>query len=320
MTAFKLAPVIHRKVDTLWAKIQRLHLRGEHTDTVVPRLPPELTDIIIDHLRQDKAALAACSLVCTGFLNRSFHHLFRTISMRDTKRFRRFVAFLPSATLRQYVEVVVLGNGGSTDVSAAIRLRIDVELLGDLFSATPALKSLELNRLTWVPRASGERPDSLAPKNIKYLVLQDVLSSESGGFLVLSELVPLFRLFGAISKLTIHGSVHGDVPPGSGALRPGARMRALQVRDLTLQAAAANAPFLQLLRVTGSTKTLKVVHVDAVDKTTLVVLGKLLRDAKAVISALQIDVTSLGPPHKREYTRKNIIFLSPILGTHVGLS
>ncbi|KAF7795531.1 hypothetical protein EIP86_006693 [Pleurotus ostreatoroseus] len=302
MTGFKLSPAIHRKVDTLWAKVQRLHIRGEHTDAVVPRLPPELTDGIIDHLRRDKAALICCSLVCTSFLNRSYHHLFRVMNMRDTKRFRRFIALLPSATLRQYVEVVVLGNSGSTDVAAFMRLRLDVESLGALLDATPALQYLELNCLTWAPTAApdGERSGSPTTKNIKHVFYKDVLSSESGVPLALGELISLFRLFGAVTKLTMHSSISVDASPGF-ALRPGSRMQALQVRDLTLQADVINAPFLQFLRTTGTTKTLKVIHVDAVDKATVSALGSLLRDAKAVISVLQVDVMSLGPPHKREY-------------------
>ncbi|KAJ3552517.1 hypothetical protein NM688_g4110 [Phlebia brevispora] len=304
MTNFKLTPAIHRNLDTLWTKIQRLHLRSDHSSPTDagPKLPPELTDNIIDHLRHDKDALTSCSLVCTSFLNRSFYRLYRTVSMRDTKRFRRFIAFLPTSTMRRYIEVVLLGNGGSIDAAAANRLRLDLASLSSLLDALPALKVLELNCLSWIPRVDDI--GTITPKSVKALVLDDVRSSESGVHLVLSELIPLLRLFATIGKLNL-GNFHGHLPVSS-SLRPGVRTRTLQVHNLDLQADSANAPILQFLRTTGSTKTLKVVHIDAVDKATLIALGGLLRDAKAAISILQVDVTNLGPPHSKEYTRKEL--------------
>ncbi|KAJ7642135.1 hypothetical protein FB45DRAFT_1126439 [Roridomyces roridus] len=47
-------------------------------------LPRELCDLIIDHLHADRAALAACSLVCRAWVPASRFHLFDHISLSET--------------------------------------------------------------------------------------------------------------------------------------------------------------------------------------------------------------------------------------------
>lgn len=46
------------------------------TNASPPDLPTEIHDIIIDHLHDDRHALAACALVCKAWLDTSRHHLF----------------------------------------------------------------------------------------------------------------------------------------------------------------------------------------------------------------------------------------------------
>ncbi|KAI0341958.1 hypothetical protein BDW22DRAFT_222007 [Trametopsis cervina] len=47
----------------------------------VPRIPPELTDRIIDYLRHDVCALSNCSLTCKSWLPRSRHHRFKKVAV-----------------------------------------------------------------------------------------------------------------------------------------------------------------------------------------------------------------------------------------------
>lgn len=49
------------------------------------RLPPELVDIIIDHLHNDKRSLAACSLVCKEWRSSARYHLFANITLKPTE-------------------------------------------------------------------------------------------------------------------------------------------------------------------------------------------------------------------------------------------
>ncbi|XP_006457220.1 hypothetical protein AGABI2DRAFT_123088 [Agaricus bisporus var. bisporus H97] len=53
-----------------------------------PCLPQELVDTVIDHLHADRAALAACALVCQSWLHTSRQHLFATISLSTLSQSR----------------------------------------------------------------------------------------------------------------------------------------------------------------------------------------------------------------------------------------
>ena len=45
----------------------------------VPHLPPELCDMVIDFLHDNKVALASCSLVCRSWSRAARYHLFDSI-------------------------------------------------------------------------------------------------------------------------------------------------------------------------------------------------------------------------------------------------
>src|ERR1700761_3490794 len=49
-------------------------------------LPPEVIDLIIDHLHNDPLTLEACSLVSRNWLSSSRHHLFGSVYIRVTHR------------------------------------------------------------------------------------------------------------------------------------------------------------------------------------------------------------------------------------------
>ena len=60
-----------------------------------PKLPAELSDAIIDHLHNDKASLAACALVCKGWVPASRHHLFRSVVI-DPLHVAAFISLVQS--------------------------------------------------------------------------------------------------------------------------------------------------------------------------------------------------------------------------------
>ncbi|KAI8980101.1 hypothetical protein BD414DRAFT_516553 [Trametes punicea] len=69
----------------------------------VPRLPAELDDLILDHLRDDRRTLRACALTCSGWLPRAHYHLFRSIYLdwSNCYSFSRLLASNPA--LASYV-------------------------------------------------------------------------------------------------------------------------------------------------------------------------------------------------------------------------
>lgn len=79
--------------------------------------PPELHDLILDYLWDDRESLNACSLVCHAWLPTTRLHLFRTVAFRSAEHFRRLERALaapaPSpriAPFTQYVQCVTLSK------------------------------------------------------------------------------------------------------------------------------------------------------------------------------------------------------------------
>lgn len=67
--------------------------------TVTARLPPELCDMVIDFLHEDKITLANCTTVCRSWLRPARYHLFATIYVnceKDLDAFSKFLAYLKS--------------------------------------------------------------------------------------------------------------------------------------------------------------------------------------------------------------------------------
>lgn len=59
--------------------------------TSLPHLPPEVVDVILDHLASHPRTLRRCSVVARAWLPRSRHHLFRRLSI-STSQLYRFLA------------------------------------------------------------------------------------------------------------------------------------------------------------------------------------------------------------------------------------
>ncbi|KAI0923557.1 hypothetical protein AcV5_009063 [Taiwanofungus camphoratus] len=73
------------------------------------RLPPELCDIILDHLWDDHCALGACSLTHRAWLQTTRLHLFNTVSLLDSAAYARLERILEqSPDVARYVRVLYL--------------------------------------------------------------------------------------------------------------------------------------------------------------------------------------------------------------------
>lgn len=103
-------------------------------------LPPELTDIIIDYLHDDKKALSKCGRVCRAWVCRSRIHLWRAIAVdsthETTRRLAPFLDFIrdspATVSLIQHLEL------SSLDSILADAIILQLPLL-------PSLKTLVLS-------------------------------------------------------------------------------------------------------------------------------------------------------------------------------
>lgn len=72
-------------------------------------LPPILVDQVIDHLKDDPKALAACSLVSRAWVRRSYHHRFEKLAVSSASS-RRIVAFGHNNTLSYIRMMLIIGD------------------------------------------------------------------------------------------------------------------------------------------------------------------------------------------------------------------
>lgn len=128
-------------------------------------IPPEIFDIIIDFLYDDKRTLSACSLVCSQWLPSTKYHLFSSLRISDdgddtdynhrTQWLRPFAAFLqnPATTIRPFVKVLQLSpRHGRTGCP---RRDCEVNELLHLVNLIPNLRSLRLQCLALVDSLDG---------------------------------------------------------------------------------------------------------------------------------------------------------------------
>ncbi|KAJ6477628.1 hypothetical protein C8R45DRAFT_363595 [Mycena sanguinolenta] len=72
---------------------------------MTPRVPPELTDRIIDYLWDSQIDLRTCSLVCSHWLPTSRRHIFESLTVRRDARFLALVQ-CPSNVVANYTRAV----------------------------------------------------------------------------------------------------------------------------------------------------------------------------------------------------------------------
>jgi len=80
---------------------------------MLPQLPVELTDIVIDFLWGDKLSLASCSLVCHDWLATARFHLFHTVILHSDEH---------SPTLPSFITFLKASSSGSTSTGGHIRV------------------------------------------------------------------------------------------------------------------------------------------------------------------------------------------------------
>jgi hypothetical protein len=87
---------------------------------LLPILPPELHDVVIDHLHSHKSSLAACSLVCKAWVPSSRLHLFEYVFVRPHE-INSFLALLTSPLCTMATSVRQISLSKTDNVLLAVR-------------------------------------------------------------------------------------------------------------------------------------------------------------------------------------------------------
>ncbi|KAK0468833.1 hypothetical protein IW261DRAFT_1011718 [Armillaria novae-zelandiae] len=92
------------------------------------RLPPEITDSVIDELRYERHTLKSCTLVSRNFLLRSRLHFFRHVTLTTPKLCKRFLQLiLSNPTIAFLVEFLEIDTDPRYKRQAAVHLHAMID-------------------------------------------------------------------------------------------------------------------------------------------------------------------------------------------------
>ncbi|KAI0342987.1 hypothetical protein BDW22DRAFT_1344830 [Trametopsis cervina] len=268
---------------------------------LAPLLPPELTDMVIDYLADDKAALATTSLVARTWLVRSRVHLFRRVSV--TADFVAFAAFLrESPCLHPYIRHLVLqgrdafnianfpcpssSSCSSSRVPSLAPLGIvtlEPIVLGAILIQLPCLQSLQMHEVSFRGRAWPYRSPEL---KISDVVMMNVGSIED----TTNDFLHVLGLFSDVEYLYIQSVAqkldlddrrlcvgHLDIPKSL-------RLHALKLEDVPA------ALYLQVIRHTDSLRSLKAMDVECAGLEDAMLLSELLGELESDVECLCLNL------------------------------
>lgn len=126
---------------------------------MIPALPAELVDIVIDHLFDDKPSLRACALVSSTWLPTSRYHLFRSITVfiKQGMLFADFLNFLRATHLGLLVRDLTLSGVKATRYRQD---RLSHPLLLHILDRLPFLRSFRLRQVSFY-----QNPESWSPED-----------------------------------------------------------------------------------------------------------------------------------------------------------
>ncbi|KAI0337710.1 hypothetical protein BDW22DRAFT_1488162 [Trametopsis cervina] len=255
---------------------------------LAPRFPPELTDMVLDCLLDDKAALSTTSLVCRSWLSRSRLHLFRHLSVAND--FISFAAFLQNTPyLRTYVKYLVLhghlDDHSTTSPSCApTTVFLEPIVLSDILSHLPSLHTLQLHAVAFHGRSS---PCPSPSFKLNELIMMNVGSLQD----TTSDMLNILSLFTDVHHLHIGSTTQtldaDDIPSQTVDLPipHSLRVSSLKLEDVPLDL------YLQLIRQTESVKTLQELEVDCMGLEDAEALSALLHETNSNIGRLAINLS-----------------------------
>lgn len=119
----------------------------------VPDLPTELTDAIIDYLRDDKPTLSHCCLVCSSWLHSGRYNLFYSVRVRGehpTRGFAAFLAFIEATPhISGYIQELTFRVTGALSSRTPETRRIGPYILATALQQLPSLRTLGFDNVSW---------------------------------------------------------------------------------------------------------------------------------------------------------------------------
>ncbi|KAJ6456115.1 hypothetical protein C8R45DRAFT_1034950 [Mycena sanguinolenta] len=235
--------------------------------------PPELYDLVIDHMHDQKLALGTCGLVNKAWLISSRYHLFGSVTLRDAS-WKEFVQLLasPLATFAPSITAMKL--------SLSIEYEDPASSFNELISRLPTLPTLKRLRLenvylTGVTHVTAdlhlqrfpnmkeldlylvvfETPRDMATVVSRFLQIRNVsiypIFLQGGGALRISDYPEVPRSLECL-RLRASVSPSGSFPEVAFWFHAGASLPSLRVLELGILDAQSLPSVGDLLRTLGS--------------------------------------------------------------------
>lgn len=182
--------------------VQLLRSPPQSSSHAVTAIPQELLDSVIDHLKDDKASLRACSLSQRAWLNRSWKHLHYHVSIDMLRRVRdpsRY-SYGHSPEYVDSLELLHLGHSVAAPSAVPLATRLShVRNLTISFGAWDKLDAAQKREFL----ALYPNVEMLKIKGVSYTNCNDFLDFLSA-FPHLSHLTLMFVYFSASSDAPCH--------------------------------------------------------------------------------------------------------------------
>lgn len=270
-----------------------------------PVLIAELTDLFIDHLWDDKHALASCSLVAKSWVNRSRFHLFNSVTVKTAEGLQGFRDIVSSVPACRHIQSLSLENP-KVDFQKS-HYRLSPSYISLLVRSLPALCSFTVQCLWWdsteeaesspIPEASP----SVVSGSCRMINLMNFISTHSetyGKPLSVAEVSSFLQFFPNIISLTHYSNGYIDKHELSPShLVPHRSMTAknLRLQRLRLVSTYLETPMLQFIIQTESMQTLQILELCLSSFEAAIVAQELLCKTAATLKLLVFGFASPRP-------------------------
>ncbi|KAJ7503632.1 hypothetical protein B0H11DRAFT_1853160 [Mycena galericulata] len=261
---------------------QYSRLRNFCSISTVPRLPPEIQEIIVDLLFDDKDALRTCSLVDQAWLHLSRRHLFASVHLlKDRCESFRDLCHSPHGTVAPYISALSISSPKDADYmneSASFFLDLVPHL-----PCLPTLTSLEICSLSW-KNASQQCLSSMAScfSNLTELCIHLVEFNDS------QQVSVLLSCFQMLEKISI-GATFATEDQASSSIPP-PNLRHLRVLNLRmgLHGTGAFRDIISWFIPTNGLPAIQAFSIASLDVNLLLVVGSLLQELGSTLKDLDI--------------------------------
>lgn len=272
--------------------IESIYRMTIDTKNRLPRLPAELTDMVIDNLWDHKQSLAATSLVARAWLPRSRVHKFSQVRVKND--FSTLLEHLQSTPLlRPYVQKLILQGPDVYDVDDPMDedaprpqgVTLSPLLLAEILSQLPHLHELQLHHLSLHAHTQHQLPP-YPLRRLEKLALMNVGSSHDTTYDVLRVLF----LFSDIAFLHLDSLAQAWAPPGRWSANRRIRVGALRLDNVP------NDVYLEVMRAVGTPRTMRSVEAEVADVEDAAALASLTAEAGPALEHVTVDLTHCFRP------------------------